>query len=86
MFTIIWGAMLIGCGSVVLVLGIRDEFSRNGYVKKADVIVAFKETDWGTQRFFNGGTPILDVKHRDSFYASVEIDQAIKRLNKVLNP
>ena len=86
MLTIILGSMLIALGSILLVLGIRDESNTDGYVKKADVISAFKETDWSTQRFFNGETPILDVKHRDSFYASVEIDQAIERLNKVLNP
>ena len=86
MFTIILGEIIIGLGSVMLFLGIRDEFSRKGYVKKAEIIAAFKDTDWRTQRFFNGEAPIVDVKHRDSFYASEEIDQAIKRLNKVLNP
>jgi len=84
MLGVVLGILLISFGSLFIVFGIRDEYAHRGYVKKAEVVAAFKDTDWGIQRFFNEGTPVLDSKHRDSFYASVEIDKAIKRLNKVL--
>ena len=86
MIEVLWGGVMMVVGILLIINGFRDELDKQGYVKKVDVVEAFKATDWSAQRFNSDGVPIKDLHDHDTFYATEEIDAAVKRLNKVLNP
>lgn len=63
-----------------------------GFITKAqkarivrDIKKCFKGVDWSIQTFCMGDRVITDKKGREKFYAIGSIDEAIEKLNKLLN-
>lgn len=49
------------------------------------IVRCFKGVNWDVNRFVNNGNDMLDNKGNTTFYSSKEIDNALRKMNRVLN-
>jgi len=83
---IVMGIFLFVSSIMFITAGIGEKCNIKNYILKTEVVNTFKDVDWSTQVFRVNDTNLKDSKDRTTFYASEDIDKAIKKLNEKLNP
>jgi hypothetical protein len=64
-------------------VGSQHQKGSNGV--KAKIISVFNDVNWDKQGFVCDGTQLVDINDNTLFYPAKDIDEAIKKLNKVLD-